>query len=244
MSSKLTFRPRLVPTLAVLIILPLLLVLGFWQLDRSEQKRLLQQSFIEKSEQSPIAITDISASDPDEYYRRIIATGHYDSERQILLDNQVQTGRPGFHVYTPFKIEGMNEAILVNRGWVPLGVTRQQLPNIAITREKTASISGRIAQPANPGLLLDTAVAEKPVWPLIVQHIDFSQLTKILGYHLLSAVVLLDADIRGGYTRVWQPHFGGFGPERHLGYAVQWFALALTLVILYLVSNIKWRQQL
>jgi surfeit locus 1 family protein len=242
MSSRLIFKPRLVPTLAVLIILPLLMILGFWQLDRAGQKRLLQQSFIEKSEQAPVAITDINVSDRSEYYRQIIATGRYDSQRQILLDNQVQAGRPGFHVYTLFEIEGMKEAVLVNRGWVLLGSTRQVLPDIAVG-EQRITISGRIAQPANPGLLLDTVIAEQPVWPQVVQHIDYNLLSEILGYPLLSAVVLLDADIQGGYTRVWQPHFGGFGPERHLGYAVQWFALAITLIILYLITNTQWRQQ-
>jgi cytochrome oxidase assembly protein ShyY1 len=62
MSSRLIFKPRLVPTLAVLIILPLLMILCFWQLDRAGQKRLLQQSFIEKSEQAPVDITNINVT--------------------------------------------------------------------------------------------------------------------------------------------------------------------------------------
>lgn len=242
MPPSFVFRPRLIPTLAVVAILPLLLALGFWQLDRSEQKRLLQQSFIEKSEQRPVSITEINAADPGEHYRRILAEGHYDSQRQILLDNQVQAGRPGFHVYTPFKLAGMEAAVLINRGWVPLGPTRQQLPEIVVGNDPI-SIDGRIAQPANPGLLLDNILSEKPAWPQIVQHIDYDQLAEMLGYTLLPAVVLLDAGSQRGYVRTWQPTFGGFGPERHLGYAVQWFALAITLIILYLVINTKWRRQ-
>ena len=59
-----------------------------------------------------------------------------------------------------------------------------------------------------------------------------------MGYPLQPAVVLLEPEAAEGYWRDWQPRFGGFGPERHQGYAVQWFSLAMALVILYLTTNI------
>jgi len=49
--------------------------------------------------------------------------------------------------------------------------------------------------------------------------------------------VLLDPAAPDGYRRNWRP--SDFGPERHIGYAFQWFALAVTLVILYLAWSFR-----
>ena len=65
------------------------------------------------------------------------------------------------------------------------------------------------------------------------------RLAAILGYPLRPSLILLEPEAPGGYRRDWQPRFGGFGPERHRGYAVQWFALAATLVILYLAAHAR-----
>ena len=72
-----------------------------------------------------------------------------------------------------------------------------------------------------------------------MQFIDYERLSDALGYQLLPAVILLDPQQPHGYLRDWRPGFGGFGPERHLGYAVQWFALALTLIVIYVVMNTR-----
>lgn len=239
------FRPRLIPSIVTLLILPVLLWLAFWQLDRAEQKQMLQQSFDQKSELAPVAITELDLTAPDVvHYRRVTMDGHYINEPQILLDNQVNNGRAGYHVYTPFKVNGLDTVILVNRGWIALGESRQVLPDIAITADHTdTSINGRISQPANPGLLLDAVSNRQIKAPYVVQHIDYEYISQLLGRPLAPVVVLLDAELAQGYERDWQPTFSGFGPQRHIGYAVQWFALALTLIILYLVMNTQWQRQ-
>ncbi|MBE2293473.1 MAG: hypothetical protein IAF00_00925, partial [Phycisphaerales bacterium] len=70
-------------------------------------------------------------------------------------------------------------------------------------------------------------------WPRVIPYVDYPQLSTILGYPLQPAVILLAPEAPDGYWRDWRPRFGGLGPERHRGYAVQWFALAVTLIILY-----------
>lgn len=62
---------------------------------------------------------------------------------------------------------------------------------------------------------------------------------KILSYPLKPVIILLNPEVGQGYWRDWQPSFGGFGPERHQGYAVQWFALSVALVILYVIAGIR-----
>ncbi|MCB1777482.1 MAG: SURF1 family protein [Candidatus Competibacteraceae bacterium] len=231
------FRPGWPATLAVLLLLPILLSLGFWQLNRARQKAELQTSFAEQSRQAPVLLKHLNPADPGNYYRRVIVTGRYDNARQLLLDNQLRDGQPGYQVFTPFK-RADGEAILVNRGWTPLGESRQVLPDITVTNE-LVTVNGRIAQPANPGIRLGEPGGADRNWPRVIQYVDYQPLSAILGYPLKPAVILLDPEADQGYWRDWQPTFGGFGPERHQGYAVQWFALSAALVILYIAAGIR-----
>jgi len=231
------FHPGWPSTLAVLLLLPVLLSLGFWQLDRSWQKAELQTAFAEQSQQQPTTLDHLDPADSSHYYRRVIATGHYDDSRQLLLDNQLREGRPGYQVLTPLRLPN-GQAMLVNRGWVPLGESRQVLPDIAVTTE-SVTVKGRIAQPANPGIRLGAAGGADRNWPRIIQYVDYAPLSAILGYPLKPAIILLDPEANSGYWRDWQPSFGGLGPEHHQGYAVQWFALSAALVILYFASSIR-----
>lgn len=229
------FRPGRASTVGVLLVLPLLLSLGFWQLDRARQKAALQETFTEHFQQPPVALQDIDTSDPANRYRRVSVIGRYDSQHQFLLDNQVRDTQPGYHVLTPLQPRA-GAAILVNRGWLPIGASRQTLPNIMI-REETVAVTGWLGQPANPGLWWGEATGSSRVWPRILPYVSYQVLADLLGYPLQPAVILLDPEAPAGYSRDWQPRFSGAGPERHRGYAVQWFALAASLIILYIAAN-------
>ncbi len=237
--GKFVFQPTLVPSLVTLLVLPLLLALGFWQLDRAHQKEALQGNFKASLRAPEVRITSVDLADSTLRYRKVTLRGRYDSTHQILLDNQVQDGQPGYHVFTPLQIPGRIPAILINRGWVPLGSSRQTLPDLTVTGKEVV-ISGRISQPANPGLRLGgSALDTARRWPRVMQYLDYGELAAVLGYPLEPAVVLLDPEVNGGYLRKWHPQFVGFGPERHRGYAVQWFSLAIALIVIYIVVNTR-----
>lgn len=235
--GRFTFKPTLIPSAVTAVLLLLLLTLGFWQLNRANQKEALQTAFATQLNlpYTPIAQVDLDSS--DSRYRGITVQGRYQGAQQILLDNQVQEGQPGYHVYTPLRIADKAQAILVNRGWVPLGPSRQQLPDVTIPSTST-TVRGRLSQPANPGILLDTPESAN-AWPRVVQHLDYAEIANALGYPLAQSIVLLDPDVEGGYQRDWRPIAEGFGPERHRGYAAQWFSLAVALVAIYIVVNTR-----
>ncbi len=230
------FRPGRVATGALLLIMPLLLGLGCWQLDRARQKAEFQTAFVGRLEQPPVPLTELDPVELVDRYRRVVASGRYDSRHQVLLDNQVRDGQPGYHVLTPLRLDA-GGAILVNRGWVPLGESRQVLPDVTAPME-VVTVSGWLAQPAQPGLRLGDAAGTDANWPRVVPYVDYERLGAILGQPLRPALILLEPGAPAGYWRDWEPRFGGFGPERHQGYAVQWFALALALAILYLAASI------
>lgn len=235
--SDWVFRPGRASSVATLLLLPLLLLLGFWQLDRSRQKAELQTAFADRLQLPPAPLAEIDPSDPANRYRRVIVAGRYDDAHQLLLDNQMRDGRPGYHALTPLRLRD-GTAILINRGWLPLGASRQELPDIGLAAEPvTVTVAGWLAWPANPGLRLGDGAGVNSNWPRVVPYVDYQRLSALLDCPLLPAVILLEPGAPAGYWRDWQPRFGGVGPERHQGYAVQWFGLAAALLVLYLVVN-------
>lgn len=231
------FRPRLVPTLATLFFLPLLIGLGLWQIHRAQYKEHLQAAFAARVKQPPVALASLDPTAPGTRYRPVRVSGHYDSAHQLLLDSQFDGDRLGYHVYTPLQLTEPNRVILVNRGWVPRGENRAVLPKLTVPAGPV-TLTGLLAQPNNPGIHLGDSL-EEPGWPKIVPYIDYGALDQALGIRLVPAVVLLEPGMPGGYARDWKPTFGGFGPMRHLGYALQWFALAIVLVVLYISLNLR-----
>jgi len=228
------FRPALAPTLAVAVLLPLLLSLGFWQLDRAGQKRVLQVEFAAGGE----TIIDPTAADLPQLprYQQIVLHGRYQPGQQFLLDNMTDGGAAGYHVLTPFRPEGWDTSIIVNRGWVRKDFSRPDLPDVAVN-DVQRELRGRLAPLPRPGILLTGTETTAAGWPRVVQFPDMQELAASLDQSLTARSLLLDTDAAEGYLRRWQPM--ELGPERHIGYAVQWFALATTLLIIYFFVNFK-----
>jgi surfeit locus 1 family protein len=239
--ANLEFKPGLLPTLAVFALLPVLIGLGFWQLDRADQKRALLAGLEGANERPPAPLAEVMEGADTPRFRKVRASGRYDREHQILLDNQVNRGVVGYHVLTPLRLAGSQVGILVNRGWVPLGESRSRLPPIPVP-EGPVTVSGIINTPPGTGLRLGSGLAQAD-WPAVVQYVELRPLAVRLGYELLPYVMLLDAEQEHGFARNWTPLLMGplkrTGPERHVGYAVQWFSLALALVVIYIVVNTK-----
>lgn len=233
------FSATLIPTLALLLLMPLLLWLGFWQLDRANAKADMINAYQQRLSDPPLQLRELNSITDNHRYRQLQLDGHYDAQQQIILDNQLYRGRVGYSIYTPLQPSSGDPAVLINRGWLPIGPSRQQLPDLSVT-EGSVSISGLVDQPANPGIYLAMTVDSE--WPLLVQHIDYPAIATRLGYPLLPIIVKLDPAAEHGYLRDWQIEFGTMTPQRHRGYAVQWFALATTLFILYLVLNFRWNR--
>ena len=228
-----------VPTLVYLVLLTLLCTLGAWQLGRSEEKRL----FLELQAQGSASAEIISLSkhidiDGDKLrYKKTQATGHYDTTHQFLIDNQISAGKVGYFVLTPFILQAENVGVLVNRGWVPLNPDRDILPEVQINNEPTA-VSGRINHFPSVGIKLAGAEIPTESSPSVIQVVDVEVLAKKLTYPLMPFQVELDKDQQAGFKREWQVTTVML-PEQHIAYAIQWFALAITLTILFIWYSYK-----
>jgi surfeit locus 1 family protein len=234
------FRPGLWPTIATLILLPLFVRLGFWQLDRADQKAALQQAYTQQRSEPPVDLAAEPARRSDReamLWRECLLRGEYLPQEQYLLDNQIENEAVGYLVYTPFRLAGQETVVLVNRGWIPLGARRDVVPVFATPRGPV-EIRGMAKAPQSTGLVLGGGGVEKLGRGLVrLQHLDLAALAKSRNWDLLPYVVRLEPERDSHFVRDWAAP--GFGRERHLGYAFQWFLMAAVLVVLYVVLNTR-----
>ncbi len=230
------FRPAIVPTIATLVLAPALAGLGFWQLSRADDKQALIDSFEREAAGTP-RTEELAALEPEgDRYRRVTLSGTFDAERQVLLDSMLHEGRAGFHVLTPLRIDGADMAVMVNRGWVATTGQRQAAADLAVGSQPRR-VEGVVDRFPKAGLALGEAESDV-AWPRTLLFPQATEISAALGYEVLPWQLLLDSDEAEGFTRDWRP-VTTFGPERHLGYAVQWFALCATLLIIFVAVNLK-----
>jgi surfeit locus 1 family protein len=229
------FSPKPFTTLLTLAMLALLVSLGFWQLRRADEKRVLYESFAAGSD----ATRRIDLQSPRlRRYQHVETHGHYDETRQILIDNMVESGRAGYFVITPFALAG-GGWVLVNRGWVPLGASRAERPAIPVDGT-LREVRGRTDNMPAPGIQMGSRAALEPPYPLVANypsHAEIAALLRESSWTAAADLILLDPGEADGYVRNWSAP--GFPPIRHIGYAVQWFALAVTLIVIYAVTNLR-----
>lgn len=229
------------PALGALLMLVLLISAGFWQLRRADEKRamLVEQAY--RADKQALAISPelLGKAELERLrHRRASARGHYRNDKQYLLDNRTHAHVAGYHVLTPFRLQGSDVHILVNRGWVPVGADRRRLPDIAVS-EQSITQQGTIVAPPAAGLVLGASGYEQSGWPRVVQRVDMGRIQQQLGSPLLPFVLRLSPDSAYGFARDWPLMTAGLTPERHVAYAVQWFALATALVVLCLWVAVK-----
>jgi surfeit locus 1 family protein len=232
------FSPRPLATLATVIVFPLLLVLGFWQLHRADIKREVLELYQTNSAHPP-AITYTKITEPfPKQFQRVSVRGHFIPSQQILLDNRFHEHQVGYQVITPFKLEESNTYLFINRGWIPRSRSRTIIPTFETPPEKQIiTLSGYASYPKESNFLVGPNLETPKPGTAIVQSVQIDQLSEIVQHPAYPFILLLDEQQNHGFTRSWTPVT--MGPDTHLGYAVQWFALAASLVIIYVAVNLR-----
>jgi len=231
------FRPTLWPTIVTLLLLVLMTWLGIWQLERAVWKQSLVDAHEGRARLSPVALRPLAEIGDEAQHRRVFARGYYDMEHQLLLDNKTYQGHAGYHVLTSLHLEDSDAVVLVNRGWVPMGSSRAALPDIPGTNGEVL-VDAIIKLPPKKFFRL-AAVDESNVgWPKVVQQLEIGELEKLLGVTLEPLILLLEKDDEFGFIRDWKAVYG-VTADKHRAYAMQWFALAVLLLMIYLSVNSK-----
>ncbi len=212
------------------LFLPALLFLGVWQLDRAEEKEVLLAQWETRSNQLDWPAHLEQGLEPGQ---PVTLRGRYRSITW-LLDNRTRDGAPGYEVLTLFQPEA-GTPLVINRGWVQAPRRREQLPDVQ-TPSGAVTLSGRLSDYPQPPVLMETPQSQGQ-WPRRVQALARSDV-EAAGQAAAPLIMRLDdSDQPGAYRADWAPDL--MGPQTHYGYAVQWFSLALALVILTLVASYR-----
>jgi surfeit locus 1 family protein len=108
-----------------------LVSLGFWQLDRADQKRTIEAS-IQKANTGVVELIINQNELLNKEYYEVRLQGSYIGDKQFIYDNQIVDQASGYYVLTPFVLTGQSNAIMINRGFIPWNGRRDQLDDIAV----------------------------------------------------------------------------------------------------------------
>lgn len=233
------FSPGVLATLVTVVLLYIMISLAFWQLDRAEFKDTLQHKIEQRKNISAVDIAELPPSIDDRRYLPVRFTGEFDVGRSFLLDNRTIKGRVGYHVFTPVKISnsGNNvKSILIARGFVGMGRSREELPEIASPKGKI-EVRGILDLPPPAALILADNIHRSDSWPVVLQYIDLPELSVILGYELYDMVIWLNENETGSFE--YDLPVLNLNAAKNNGYAFQWFAMSLALFIIFIVVNTK-----
>lgn len=214
--------------------------LGRWQLARAEwkQQRLDSVSAILK-ERKPRSLSQLSKGDSTEL-AWVAGRGHFLSAPALLLDNQRLGDKVGVNVYRVFQPD-QGRAILVNMGWlvVPGDRSMPTLDKISGSYQ----LNGLLVAPASPGLAIGPAYVKTNSQYWLLTRMPIDQLSADLKIPLAPRVLRLNPDLPMGYARDLDILPNTLPPEKHKGYAVQWFGLCIATIIFTLVLSIRKKEK-
>lgn len=236
MASVLFFNRRFTPKLwgffLALFFGLLFLRLGFWQLERAAEKKQLLQAMTSLEQQE--AITWSSGQPLPKQYQPIRVQGHF-LPMIFLLDNQHQDHRFGYDVLSPLQLAD-KRVVLVDRGWIPGDRARLHFPTI-YTPSELVQLQGYAYFPSKNNWILGPEWEEKGQNLMVIERINAKLIRQILQKSVYPFIIRLGKKEPNGFLRHWA--VVSMPPERHLGYALQWFVMALVVLVLFLALSLK-----
>lgn len=224
-------------TLAVLAIASFA-SLGFWQTRRAVEKQAMLDAAAQVLKaRNPVPLADAADSARRRDYDWSSGAGEFDARGPLWLDNQQRDGRAGVRAYRLF-VPTQGAPLLVDLGWLPLPGDRAMPP---IERPAGCVVlQGLLTPPPSTGLALGGGMARQgDGW--LLTRVDTSMISKALGLSapLAPRVLRLDPALRMGFDRDLHLLANTLPPDKHRGYALQWFALALTVLVTALILTFR-----
>lgn len=207
--------------------------LGFWQISRANEKELRQERIEQYTREAIVTLPSTPIKLEDFQYRQVEVKGRFIEDHAIYLDNKIYQGVVGYEILAPLKIANSSLHVLVNRGWIASRKDRTQLPTVFYPQEEV-KVTGIVTSPMIRTMQLSGEKAAGKLWI----NLDFDLYQQTTGL-ALQPILLLQQDnqINDGLIRQWVQ--SDSGASKNIGYAIQWFLLAITTCIIFLVLNVK-----
>jgi surfeit locus 1 family protein len=214
------------------------LALAHWQLGRAHEKEALAARLGALAGDPPVslAVAEVKAGDIE--WRQVTVRGRFEPRYGVLIDNRIRRGVAGYHVVMPVEVRSAggagNRYVLVNRGWIAGNPERALLPEVR-TPQDTVEITGLAVTPNQRFLELAPGFAEGRVW----QNLTLERYRAAFSIPLQPVMIQQESPLDDGLAREWDPP--NFGVDKHYGYAFQWLALSLTILVFYLATHVRRR---
>jgi surfeit locus 1 family protein len=216
--------------LLCLFFVSLFCILGEWQLYRYHFKKNLLATYQQNLTAAPQSFLTIADTDNPSAFQPVWLIGKYVNDATMFVQNRPYQNQLGYEVLTPIKIAGKEKLLLIDRGWVKTPADEKALPSVnAVLGE--LRLTGKIKWLNEYQFTLGKNMLHPEQSPLVMQKIDIAEISKLLHQSFYPFILRLDANQPNGFVRDWI--ITAVEPSRHMGYAVQWFVMAVVLLIAY-----------
>lgn len=237
------FRPTFWPTLITVPALVILVLFGYWQVQRLQWKaELIQELEIRGAAPAIPLPTDARIPADDLLFRKIRMAGHYMHEAEMHLLNRVRDGLPGINIFTPLVRADGGGTLLVNRGWA-----RMAWPGTPIGDQDgkpvIVEVTGVVRAANPPGWLTPGNEPEKNAW----YFIDLAGMSAAAGvlpftdYYIFATGEKNLSDEPAQWLAPDPNEWVIDLPNNHLVYAITWFSLAGALLAIYVIYHTRRR---
>lgn len=205
-------------------------LLGLWQVERGHEKSNIVEQFNNNSIKNPKLFSEVSSK-----WDRVKVKGIWNGSKQILIDNVINSGIAGYKVLTPLQIDETGIFILVDRGWISQGKSRDTLPKIDI-KDEYVEVTGILEDPELGFVLSEDLVTDN--WPKVSQTKNLDVLRKEFEEQLSRYILVADPTLKSSlaYIKIIPSNMTA---EKHFGYAIQWFTMFVALCLMYIWIGFK-----
>lgn len=226
------FTPNWLMIILALVFISLFIRLGLWQIQRADEKAKMVIAEGALAKQKPVN-WDSGKKSPIQY-QRVKLQGHY-LTNVFLLDNQHQQHQFGYDVLSPLLLAD-GSVVMVDRGWVLGDSTRRSFPDIKMPNG-LVQLQGSVYFPSKNQWILGPSLEEKGNKIIVLELLDAKLISHILQKKVYPFIIRLDKQDAYGFVREWA--IVSMPPQRHLAYALQWFVMALVILIIFVALNLK-----
>jgi cytochrome oxidase assembly protein ShyY1 len=222
--GRLVVHVNLLILLCVLSSVGMFASLGFWQLDRANEKRTLAADLQQRALADPVPLLFEETQSGLPHMTRVTLQGEFQNEIPFLVLFQFFQGQAGFELIVPFKPSDNGPLLLVSRGWIAPGAGGglPQIPPVSGLQ----TISAQVYQ---PDIDIPPAEVTDDQWPVRLARLNIEQAGRLLGEPVYPQVLRLESGQPGVLVRHWSAP--RISMRSHLAYTVQWFGLTLLVLI-------------
>jgi cytochrome oxidase assembly protein ShyY1 len=230
-------RQWVILTLIALVLIPVMIRLGFWQLHRHENRVAQNRLISEALAAPPVPVERLTfpghVVPHSDLYRRVTATGTFDTAHEVVVRRRTNADEEvGFHVLTPLDL-GDGRVLLVNRGWIPANGAQTAFPKIPAPARGVVTVTGRLMADETTAA---TGIKDVKGLPdRQVMLINSRQQAGRLGTRVLGGYMEQSAPTpkKGTPELLPPPDHGSIGP--HLAYAIQWWLFSAAVPVGWVV---------